>query len=231
MKNLLDSRALQFSPIVANSLMNRERNCSGGNSYRKELFFDILEYLPIRSSAQKQTAWLDLCCGSGKALIEAARIFSAKKSNFKIKIIGVDLVSMFAPFDPKLDFLNLSESPVENFNPDCDFDLITCVHGLHYIGDKLAVIHKSVSLLKPNGIFLANLDLANFKSADGTDAGRTIAAELRKNGIDYNSKKHLIICQGKREINFKFFYLGADDKAGANYTKQPVVDSYYGELF
>jgi ubiquinone/menaquinone biosynthesis C-methylase UbiE len=56
--------------------MNRERLCVGGNSYQKELSFDIIEFLKKRLRTQKQTAWLDLCCGSGKALIEAAKFFS-----------------------------------------------------------------------------------------------------------------------------------------------------------
>jgi SAM-dependent methyltransferase len=134
---------------------------------------------------------------------------------------------MFDIYPAKLDFLHLIESSVETLSFDGDFDLITCVHGLHYIGNKLAVIQKAAARLKTNGIFLANLDSANFKYADGTPAGKMIASEFRKSAIEYQSHRRLIICQGKKEINFRFEYLGADDKAGANYTKQPAVDSYY----
>jgi hypothetical protein len=46
---------------------------------------------------------------------------------------------------------------------------------------------------------------------------------------------YLLSCEGKREIRFSagealptsYQYIGADDRAGANYTKQEVVDSYY----
>ena len=229
-KELLSENVLARSSVVANSLMNRERLCFGGNSYQKELSFDILEFLKKRLSSQKQTAWLDLCCGSGKALIAAANILAAEKSNSELKIIGSDLVSMFDFYPAELDFLRLVEAPAETLKFDGNFDLITCVHGLHYIGDKLALIRKAAFWLKTNGIFLANLDLANFKYADGKPAGRAVAGELRKNGIAYKSNKHLVVCKGRKEINFKFVYLGADDQVGANYTKQPAVYSYYEKL-
>ena len=229
-KELLSEDALARSSVVANSLMNRERLCFSGNSYQKELSFDILEFLKKRLSSQKQTAWLDLCCGSGKALIEAGNVLAAEKSNSELKIIGADLVSMFDSCPAKLDFLDLVETSVENLIFDGEFDLITCVHGLHYIGDKLDLVRKAAFWLKTDGIFLANLDLANFKYSDGKPAGRAVAIELRKSGIAYEAKKHSIVCLGRKEINFKFAYLGADDHAGANYTKQPVVDSYYEKV-
>lgn len=226
MKKLSD-RLLENSSTVANSLMNRERACLGGNSYQKELCLDIPEYLKTRLPAEKQAAWLDLCCGSGKALIEAANVLAAQNLSSKMKIIGVDLVSMFDSFPPELDCLHLIESSAAAFRPDCGFDLITCVHGLHYIGNKLAFLQKAVSLLKADGIFLANLDLANFKYADGKPAGRAVAKEFRKFGFEYQSKKHLLARKGRAEINFKFQYLGADDEAGPNYTGQRAVDSFY----
>jgi hypothetical protein len=51
--------------------------------------------------------------------------------------------------------------------------------------------------------------------------------ELRKRGLQYNSRKHLIYVEGKREFEPVFRYAGANDKAGPNYTGQPTVDSYY----
>ncbi len=41
------------------------------------------------------------------------------------------------------------------------FDLITCVHGLHYAGDKLAVLTRAVDWLTPGGLFAADLDLCD----------------------------------------------------------------------
>ena len=227
MKKLLDNSDLQNSSIVANSLMNHSRKCSGGNSYEKELSFDICGFLESRSKIERQTAWLDICCGEAKALIEAANVFGKENRDSKINITGIDLAGIFAPVLPEFKALQLIETSFEDYEPVSDFDLITCVHGLHYVGDKLGFLQKAVSYLKPNGIFLANLDLSNFKFENRTGASRKIAKELRKNGFEYDSRKYLLICKSKREIEFDFEYLGADDAAGANYTKQAVVDSYY----
>lgn len=228
---LLGNDALERSSVVANSLMNRTRAARGGNSYEKELAFAIIDFLKARLARETRIRWLDLCCGSGKALIEAADLFARQNPNPpEIKITGVDLAGMFAPYSPDLNFLHLVESPIERFQPDAEFDLITCVHGLHYIGDKLAVIRKAAAWLKKDGIFAANLDLANFKHADNKPAARTIAKELTKHGIEYKSNKHLILCRGKKHLDFNLKYLGADDQAGANYTGQPAVNSYYAKL-
>jgi SAM-dependent methyltransferase len=229
MKSLLDNSRLEQSSIVANSLMNRERQCVGGNSYQNELSFEIVEFLQGRIERGKQGRWLDLCCGEGKALIEAAKILAEQKVSPDLEIIGIDLVPMFAPQPPGLDFLKLIESSFENFRPNNKFDLITCVHGLHYIGDKLSFLEKTISWLNVDGIFLANLDLSNFRFGDGKSAGKTIVKELRNGGFEYNSKKHLIICKGGKKVNFNLNYLGADDTAGPNYTGQAVVNSYYAK--
>ena len=55
----MDSRSLEQSPAVANSAMNRERNCVGANSYAKELGFNPLEFLSERLKGRERVAWLD----------------------------------------------------------------------------------------------------------------------------------------------------------------------------
>ena len=69
--------------------------------------------------------------------------------------------------------------------------------------------------------------LNNFKFENGKSAGQIIVKDLRGKGFEFNSKKHLLTFSGKKKIEFDFEYLGADDSAGANYTGQAVVDSYY----
>lgn len=69
---LLDDDALEKSAVVANSLMNRERSLSGSNGYGRELGLDIMEELTDRSARSACVRWLDLCCGSGRALATAA---------------------------------------------------------------------------------------------------------------------------------------------------------------
>ena len=227
MKELKNQNQLHNSSIVANSLMNRGRKCFGGNSYEKELSFPILEFLISRAQTEKQTVWLDICCGQGNALIEAAKTLTEQNLDSNINVIGIDLVGMFQKFPSESDCLELIKTSFEDFKSTREFDLITCVHGLHYISDKLEFIENCVSRLKPDGIFLTNLDLANFKFQNGERADKTIAKSFKNVGLEYDSKKHLLVCKGKKEFKFEFEYLGADDEAGANYTKQKVVDSYY----
>ncbi|MBO3743174.1 class I SAM-dependent methyltransferase [Actinoplanes flavus] len=210
---LLDDQALHASSVVANNAMNRERQLSGVNSYAKVLGFDPVELL-----AGTKRSWLDLCCGSGRALIRAAaRLDTAT-------LVGVDLVDAFAPGDGP----ELIAAPVETWTPDRTFDLITCVHGLHYVGDKLGVLQRVLTWLNPSGRFVAGLDLTSVRTSNGRPAGRRLTTLLRKAGIEYDALRHRISCTGPRELALPYAYLGADDHAGPNYTGQPAVHSHYG---
>ena len=181
--------------------MNRERGCSGGNSYEKELSFRIIDFLIEQVQTQKQVNWLDICCGQGKSLIEASKTLVEQNYNSNIKIIGIDLVGMFQQVPSEFDFLKLVETSFEDFEPNCEFDLITCVHGLHYIGDKLKFIQYCVSWLKSDGIFLANLDLANIKFQNNNRISKTTAKIFNNFGLEYNSKKNLLVCKGNKELH------------------------------
>lgn len=106
----------------------------------------------------------------------------------------------------------------------------TCVHGLHYVGDKLGLIARAASWLTEDGQFVANLDFNNLRLADGRPAKWAVGRELRKAGLGYDTRKKLLHCAGPRQLKLPFRYLGADDQAGPNYTKQAAVDSYYARL-
>lgn len=95
------------------------------------------------------------------------------------------------------------------------------------MGDKLAAIAKAVANLSANGLFLANLDLASVRHADGRSAARTVSARLRASGMTYDRRRRLVCCSGPRLLDWRMRYLGADDTAGPNYTDQPAVASYY----
>ena len=76
---LLSRAQLERSTVVANSGMNRERVLWGVNSYQKELghtrsarAMDILGFLTARAREYDTVRWVDLCCGTGNALIQAA---------------------------------------------------------------------------------------------------------------------------------------------------------------
>ncbi len=223
---LLDNDSLERSSVVANCRMNRERSLAGSNGYAKELGFNPLDQLQKRiASTSKAGAWLDLCCGSGRALIEAAKIAAAAGVDDRITIVGVDLVSSGATAD--MNCLSLVEASLSTWRPQRQFDLVTCVHGLHYIGDKLGLITRAASWLTDDGQFTANLDLSNVQIQKHSRSSRTVANELKQHGFDYHIRKKLISCRGRQTTTLPFRYLGADDQAGANYTGQPAVHSVY----
>ena len=227
MKRLLGVDALERSGTVANCRMNRERTLTGTNGYSSDLGFHFLSLLEEKSNGGDQISWLDLCCGSGRALLEAAQIVGSHGWEAKFKIVGVDLVEAFVRPDPTVKCLRFVAASLSTWEPDQRFDLVTCVHGLHYIADKLNLIARAVSWLHDDGRFAANLDLNNCKFVDGRSAGRILAAEFRRNGLLYQPRKKLVTCEGQREVKFPFHFLGADDESGPNYTGQPAVDSYY----
>jgi len=222
---LLETVKLHASPVVANNAMNRQRGLMGANGYGRDLGLAPLEVLAEAARAGS-VAWVDLCCGTGSALVQAAACMTHYPMAHCMRIEGIDLVEYFE-MNPWTKILSLTAQSVEAWQPAGPYDLVTCVHGLHYVGDKLAAVAKAVGTLAPHGLFAANIDLANFRFADGKPGGRTVAARLRRNGIEYDSRLRVIRCTGPREIDFGLRYLGADDTAGPNYTGQAAVDSYY----
>lgn len=207
--------------------MNRERGITGVNSYSKELSLNIIEYIHNKLKVQNTFDWLDICCGSGKALIETAQYLQRNNLQNKVKIYGIDLVDMFLCKPNGLSCLDLIAINIVDFYPNKQFDFITCVHGLHYIGDKLKLLEKLVDWLNEQGLFLANIDMNNFKDSEDKIIKRRIIHNLKTCGIKYDSRKHLLMAKGHTHIKFKYTFLGSDDQAVPNYTKQAVVNSYY----
>lgn len=219
---LLDSNALESSSVVANLNMNRERQLDG---YVHELRFDPIAEAVARGARGTVPVWLDMCCGTGRALADAARTLR-RRDDVALRIEGVDLVDMFAGSSDE-DRLTLSACALERWVPSSEYALITCVHGLHYVGDKLGAIARLVATLAPRGLFVAQLDLGSFRGHRGQRAARAVASWLRGVGIDYDARGRLLRCEGPRELTVPFTYLGADDRAGPNYTGQPAVASHY----
>ncbi|MFD0691302.1 class I SAM-dependent methyltransferase [Actinomadura fibrosa] len=210
----LDDTALERSSVVANCAMNRERPLTG---YNRELGIDVLAELrrpgPVR--------WLDLCCGSGRALVEAAALLPPDA-----EIVGVDLVDHFVPAPPP-PRLRLVTASVTAWEPDGPSDLVTCVHGLHYVGDKLGVLARAASWLTEDGLLVASFDARSVRLDDGSPAGRRLTAALRHEGFTYDPRQRRITLRGRRNVRLPYRYIGADDQAGPNYTGQPAVNSFY----
>jgi trans-aconitate methyltransferase len=229
-RRLLDDDALRCSAVVANSAMNRQRQLAGVNSYTRELGFNPLDWLTSRTQQHSgQVAWLDLCCGTGRALRQAAEQLAALGLRDRVTLVGVDIVDFFDPLPPSGPEPQLVCASVTDWQPPHPFDLITCVHGLHYLGNKLAMLTRAASWLTDTGLFIADLDLTAIRLPDGQTAGRRLTTAIRAAGLTYDARRHRISCTGRRHIDLPYRYLGADDRAGPNYTGQPAVHSLYTE--
>jgi SAM-dependent methyltransferase len=229
MPTLLDDKSLERSEVVANAAMNRERGLEGVNSYARDLGFNPLDALRGCLEAQVEAAWLDICCGTGKALVQAAEQIESHGLSGRVRLVGVDLVPMFHPYPSQWRHLSLHEASLSGWRPEGRFDLITSVHGLHYVGDKLGLLQRAASWLTPNGLFTGHLDLANIRIA-GTDGPRALLKLLREASFEYDRRRHIVSRVGGQVVSFPVKYLGADDTAGPNFSGQPAVLSHYGPL-
>jgi hypothetical protein len=93
----------------------------------------------------------------------------------------------------------------------------------------LAVLTNVASWLTDDGRFSADLDLDSIRLADGRPAGRKLASALREAGFTIDTRRRRIGRNGPGVVSLPYTYLGADDRAGPNYTGQPAVSSYYAE--
>ncbi len=246
----LSSSELDRSPIVANSAMNRERGLMGPNSYTRELGFNPLEFLKVRlarTATQPGDAegsppvirWLDVCCGSGRALLEAIERLRLAGLEGRVLLQGIDLMPMFLSVPAEKPGVRLVAASLAEWEPEGSapgdregasgpgYDLITCVHGLHYLGDKLDLLRRAFSWLAPDGLFVGHLDLENIRREDGSSAAREVRQMFRSAGVTYDARRHLLRCEGPRRMEQPHRFLGADDRAGPNYTGQEAVNSYY----
>ncbi len=224
MKSLKD---LEFSPIVANNSMNRERKAVGVNSYEKDMDLNPIEFISQRLAQGEKVHWIDLCCGRANALIETASFFQDKKEAVHLTLTGIDLVNFFSDASPYQQTLQLHCQNLEDWKPASEYDLITIVHGLHYVGDKLKLIRKCVSSLKADGLFMAHLDLNNIQIEGASNSPTLLKKYFKEQQIDYNARKRLIKVEGRKVLGEDFRLIGVDDDVGANYTGQAAVNSIY----
>lgn len=216
--DLLPGHRLELTAVVANNTMNRERGLTGANSYARELGFDPVGHLLPRAPEPR---WLDLCSGEGLALREAAGRLPETA-----RLTGVDLVGPLtaAPLPPAVELVTAS---VTAWEPAAPYDLITCVHGLHYVGDRLGLLARAAGWLRPGGLLVAQLDPAAIRWADGGPAGRFALAALRAAGFAYSARHHRLTLTGPRTVRLPLRFVGADPDAGPNYTGQPGVAAHY----
>ena len=223
---LLNENELIWSPVVANNRMNRERQASGINSYEQETDFRPEDWLQNRLQHQPNVRWLDICCGQGNALLQVADEMAQQQLQHRVQLVGLDLVNFFTPIPPNITCLQFVTGSIVSWVPSQTYDLITCIHGLHYVGDKLKVIAQLINQLNPNGLFIANFDLASV-IVNQQPQSPEVETWFRQNDIRYESDKKRIQAQGGQVTPFAGSYAGASDQAGKNYTGQEAVNAYY----
>ncbi|MFZ1527715.1 MAG: methyltransferase domain-containing protein [Ferruginibacter sp.] len=224
--HLLPEEKLIWSPIVANSRMNRERNASGINSYEQELGFKPELFLEEKIKQCGKASWMDLCCGAGRALIQTENHFRTIKMSKKVHLEGIDLLNSFSNHQKKESKIKFNVMPILDWQSKNEYNLITCIHGLHYIGDKLKIIELAVDRLTKDGLFIANIDLGNI-SVKNNKSTAYIKSLFLKNGFHYDGRKKMLKISGNKKVHFGLNYLGADDSLGPNYTGQDYVLSWY----
>jgi hypothetical protein len=84
--------------------------------------------------------------------------------------------------------------------------------------------YSGVSWLSDDGVFVANFDASGVRLPGGA---RRLLPALRAAGFAYDARTRRIRRTGRFDGALPFRYLGADDRAGPNYTGQPAVCSYY----
>ena len=247
MTRILTRDEILRSDIVANSTMNRERGLHGVNSYTRELGFDALAWLMSCAEAHGHAAWLDVCCGEGKALAAAAQELGESHRPLNIHLAGVDLVapgshgSRFpgssrmppigdvGPVKPAAVQLEFIEADIDSYMPTGAFDLITCVHGLHYLADKLGFLERAYGWLTSGGILVGHLDPANVRSDTMPRSfWPTAFRHARHEGAEVGLKSHrLRIERNASVLDFGAEYVGAGPSETVNYTGITVIDSWY----
>jgi len=225
-EKLKNDEELEWSSVVANNSMNRKRKAFGINSYEREIKLDPIKYL-ISKYKDDKLNWIDLCCGEGNTIIQSAEFIRENGHENKVNLEGIDLVNYFSDYSDYEDLLELRQMNLNKWEPTKKYDLITIVHGLHYIGDKIALLQKLSNSLKSGGKFIGNLSLDNIKIVGIKDSDRMLKKIFRNSEILYNARSKIITLTNPFSILDNFEYLGANDNAGANYTGQEVVDSIY----
>jgi len=224
---MLNSSEILTSSVVANSTMNRGRGLAGVNSYERELRFDILKFLEERVRLRGRAVWYDACCGEGHALIAASQSIANLPWGANVRLVGVDLIDSFSSYNS--NSVKLQQGDVVTYQVDEGVDLVTCVHGLHYLGDKLGFLKNCYSMLAPSGMMLGQLDATNI-CIEGEAAGvwTRLMRNVRASGVSLKLERHrLALEKSAADLDFGVAFAGATVAEQPNYTGITVIDSWY----
>jgi len=159
--------------------------------------------------------------------MEAGEQFEAAGWGRQVQIVGVDLVGMFTP--EQAANVTLTAADVAAFTLNQPADLITCVHGLHYLGDKLGFLQRAYAMLAPGGMLLGHLDPDNLRGLGaGASVWRQAARHAARGGVVVDFKGHVLrIARTEALLDFGLTFQGATISERPNYTGITVVDSWY----
>lgn len=224
-RKLLSNKELDWTAVVANNRMNRSRKAIGVNSYEQDLGFSPVQFL-LERAGKEEVRWLDLCCGEGNALIQAPEIL--RQENIHFQLTGLDLAGHFSAIPVDVSHhVELIEQNLKDWQVKGKFELITIVHGLHYLGDKLGILAKYLPHLTPDGLLVGHLDLENLEIRGAEDSDTHLRNYFLEERIIYDSQQYLLSVDGPRQLTLPYSYQGADIGAGPNYTGQAAVTSVY----
>lgn len=103
--------------------------------------------------------WLDIGCGTGQLISIISKDFP------DINYLGMDVAKNMVENASKATTgknIRFVVTPIEEFNTDEKYDIITCMHAFPYFPDKPGVIRKFASLLSDNGqIIIVNSSTNN----------------------------------------------------------------------
>jgi SAM-dependent methyltransferase len=222
---MLTDRELLASSVVANSTMNRGRGLEGVNSYERELRFDILNFLEERVKLRGRAVWYDACCGEGRALNSAAERLIDGGWGSKVRLLGLDLIGSSVD----VPGVEIAQGDVVTHRWDEPIDLVTCVHGLHYLGDKLGFIENAYSMLADGGLLMGHLDASNIRCEAGT--GMTwlgLLRQARRAGVEIKVEQHrLSVRKSAVALRYNVEFRGGVVSERPNYTGITVIDSWY----
>ena len=222
---LLTDEALERSAVVANCRMNRERDLVGSNGYDKELGFNPLDFLKEALASIRPGAWLDLCCGTGKALIQAAEHHAEGRVPGSRSWASI--------------WSGCSKGSIP-ISPACDWSRRRFVRGgpidprPGHLRPRAALRRRQAGadrscrlLAHPGGAIRGEPGPWQPEARRWPAVGEEVVTDLVVAGLEYDRRRRPVTCRGRRTMNLPYRYLGADDRAGPNYTGQPAVDSLY----
>lgn len=222
-KKLLQEKELLQSTVVANMIMNRQRKASGINSYEAEIGLSPTAFIRERLRAQSQVKWMDLCCGEGRALLQAAEELEIDGLLDRCYLSGIDLVDYYHPELADYPDIRFYTQSVLEWEAQHQYDLISCMHGLHYLGDKLKVVRLAANALAPQGLFVGQVDFDHIRIEDMHPL-----EYFRAMDWEYVPQHYMLRIQNPVQPQaLQLEYLGADDSVGPNYTGANAVCSYY----